>query len=169
MIRNNNSAAMPVRKATTAKGENLSGPMAAFPKTGANPRKKADTSAALIPAIRPFCMRIIALKNIWTRRFMRTTGLVCYLKQIPSLRMYSPCPIECCFDQRLGAVMYLFDALPSILLNQRPNFIQEFVVEEIALGHQGLNLTLQAALFIHSEFFGGRHDHRDVGGFGFTA
>src|SRR5215207_6452948 len=49
-------AARPVRKATTAYGENLSAPMAALPKTGARPRKNAEMSAALIPVSRPFCI-----------------------------------------------------------------------------------------------------------------
>jgi hypothetical protein len=69
--------------------------MAAFPKTGASPRKNADTSAAFIPAIRPLFMQMIAFKKIWTRRFMRTIGWFRYLEQIPSLCMFHPCPIEC--------------------------------------------------------------------------
>jgi len=68
MIRNNSKAAIPVRTATTARGENLSGPMAAFPKTGASPIKNAEISAALIPLFRPLCIRMVALKNMWTRR-----------------------------------------------------------------------------------------------------
>ena len=53
------SAAVPVRKATTARGENLSAPpMAAFPNTGASPRKKAERSAALMPVLRNFFRRM---------------------------------------------------------------------------------------------------------------
>jgi hypothetical protein len=46
-------AAMLVRNATTANGENFPAPMAALPKTGAKPRKNAESTAAFIPGFRP--------------------------------------------------------------------------------------------------------------------
>src|SRR5258706_13287683 len=83
MIKNNNNAAIPLRKATTAKGENLSGPMAAFPKTGASPRKNADTSAALIPVFRPLYIGILPLKILDTVPYSTRYGWFRYLKRIP--------------------------------------------------------------------------------------
>jgi hypothetical protein len=53
MIRISSDAAKLVRKATTANGENLSAPIAALPNTGVNPKKSAETRAALIPVLWP--------------------------------------------------------------------------------------------------------------------
>ena len=89
MIRNSNNAAIPVRKATTARGENWPGPMAAFPKTGASPRKNADTSAALIPVIRPFCIRIIAFKIVGHGAARVHFGWLRYIKRIAALPCFS--------------------------------------------------------------------------------
>lgn len=43
---------MPVRRATTANGENCPGPIAALPNTGASPINEAEINAALIPWFR---------------------------------------------------------------------------------------------------------------------
>src|SRR6185436_12088237 len=41
--------------------------MAAFPKTGARPRKKAEIRAALIPWIRTLCIRMLCPRRVPTK------------------------------------------------------------------------------------------------------
>ena len=128
---------MPVRNATTAYGENFPHPIAALPKTGAKPKKRAEMSAALIPVFRPFCV-------------LSTT---CSSSNINDWRMATPVVVR--------AGVHVFRAVPNFI--KGANFFQKFVVQEITLLHQRLDLTLQTALFIHGQLLGGGNDHRDVG------
>jgi hypothetical protein len=60
-------AAILVRNATTANGENFPIPIAALPKTGARPRKKEEITAALIPVFRPIRINdYLLISNITT-------------------------------------------------------------------------------------------------------
>lgn len=66
-------AANPVRKATTAKGENPC-VMASFPKTGAMPRKIAELNAAKTPAVCLFTN--IASLFWWLNLFQKRLYLI---------------------------------------------------------------------------------------------
>ena len=66
---NNIPAAKPVRRATTARGEN---PwlIASFPNMGASPRKKAEVNAAKIPAFCFLCKTVSLKKSPVAIRFI---------------------------------------------------------------------------------------------------
>jgi hypothetical protein len=61
---------------------------------------------------------------------------------------------------------FLFMAgLRIALADQRPDFLQEFIVQKVALLHKGLDLSLQSAFFVNCQLLCCGDDHRDVCGF----